>query len=123
MFYSSETVNFYKKAWKHREEVRLKALEERRQMALERASEYGKMLCEQYGAKRVMLVGSALQPERFNEQSDIDLVVFEMPKENFFFAVTACMNEDIDVDLVPFEDANEFMKKAVKESGKKVYEK
>ena len=102
--------------------MRLKEIEKRRQMALQRASEYGKMLCEQFGAKKVMLVGSALQPERFNERSDIDLVVYEMPRENFFFAVTACMNEDIDVDLVPFENANEFMKRAIKESGKKIYE-
>ena len=123
MFYSSECIEHYKNAWDRIEKKYSDQVEKRRQNALELAAIYGRMLVEKFGAKLVKLVGSTLQPGRFNERSDIDLVVYSMPKENFFNAVAACMNEEFDIDVIPYEDANEFMKKAIERSGVIVYEK
>lgn len=63
-------------------------------------------LASEFGVHRVVLIGSALAPERYTERSDIDLVVYGLAPGDYFRAVAGCMNADFDIDLIPFEQAH-----------------
>jgi predicted nucleotidyltransferase len=109
MNYSKETISRYRESYRRQQSDDAIDTETRRQNALTFGKKTANMLGLQHGARRVVLIGSALDPERFNKSSDIDLVVYQMPKENYFNAVAACMNADFDVDLIPFESAHELV--------------
>jgi predicted nucleotidyltransferase len=121
MNYSKETISRYRESYRRQQSDDAIETETRRQNALTFGKKMANMLGLQHGARQVVLIGSALDPERFNKSSDIDLVVYQMPKENYFNAVAACMNADFDVDLIPFESAHELVLKAVSK-GVVVYE-
>jgi predicted nucleotidyltransferase len=121
MNYSKETISRYRESYRRQQSDDIIDMETQRQKALTIGKKLGNMLGFQHGAHRVVLIGSALDPERFNKSSDIDLVVFQMPKENYFNAVASCMNAYFDVDLIPFENAHELVLKAVSK-GMVVYE-
>jgi predicted nucleotidyltransferase len=121
MNYTAETVTRYRESIRRHEEARIVAVEARRQKALSFAKELAAMLGLHYGANRVVLIGSTLDPRRFKESSDIDLVAYHIPKEKYFGAVVACMNADFNVDLIPFESAHELVLKSLG-TGMVVYE-
>jgi predicted nucleotidyltransferase len=121
MKYTDEIITRYRESFGRQQAMHVAETEARRQKAISFAGELARVLCLDYGAKRVVLIGSTLDPDRYNESSDIDLVLFQMPPENYFHSVAACMNPDFTVDLIPYENAHELVKKALV-TGKVVYE-
>lgn len=119
--YSSDCIETYKNIWRRNADSFEKSNEIRRQQALNKSHMLGELLCHSFAASRVTLVGSANISGRFNERSDIDLVVQGMPEQNYFSAVAACMNDEFEVDVIPYENVNERMLQALK-TGVVVYE-
>lgn len=79
----------------------------RRQRAWEVAHQAGQILKEQFGARKVVLFGSALFAERFHERSDIDVAVWGIDERDYYRAVSRLLDIDptIAVDLVEAEFA------------------
>ena len=82
------------------------------------------LLVKKYHVKKVVLLGSLLDRERFGYHSDIDLCVEGLPEGSYFMAVGELLLDaaDFDVDLISFEDATPEMKGRVKQ-GRLLYEK
>jgi predicted nucleotidyltransferase len=75
------------------------------------------LLCERFGAERVVLAGSLARGE-FRRGSDIDLAVEGMPPGALFRAGAALDERagDIAVDLVPIESASpEYLRRLERE--------
>jgi predicted nucleotidyltransferase len=91
---------------------------ERRRRAAADARRIARFLSDQYGA-RVYGIGSLFEPERdFTWRSDIDLVVENLPDEQFFaICAEAQQLTDFPLDIVPLEDAREHFREAVRTRG------
>ncbi|MEM8604931.1 MAG: nucleotidyltransferase domain-containing protein [Cyanobacteria bacterium P01_H01_bin.121] len=91
-------------------------LEERRQQALAIADQAAQLLKEQYSVSKVVLFGSVLSPENFNEHSDLDLAVWDLPEAQYFEAVGKLLGlSSFAVDLVPMQHASAYMQVAIAE--------
>lgn len=92
----------------------------RAQAALKKATD---VLIRTYGVKRIILIGSLAEKNRFGFQSDIDLCVEGLPDNLYFKALGDLMagSEEFDIDIIPFADAVGEMKEKVKR-GKVLYE-
>lgn len=85
---------------------RLAEMQQRQQQGLEVAKKCAQMLKEQFGAQRVVLFGSLLDPERMWWGSDIDLAVWGLPEKDFFKAGAAIeRGHDFEIDLVEIQHA------------------
>jgi predicted nucleotidyltransferase len=93
--------------------------QERWQQAQQLAREAARRLREQFGARRVVLFGSAVDHSSFTRWSDIDLAVWGVPPERFYAAVAAVtsLRGDIPVDLVDAEQCSEDLKKIIEQEG------
>ncbi len=80
----------------------LAQMQQRQQRGWEAARKCAQILKEHFGAKRVVLFGSLLDPERMTWHSDIDLAVWELPERDYFRAVAILLDVDpeFSVDLV-----------------------
>lgn len=81
-------------------------IQTRHQQALEAADRCKRLLVERFGARRVILFGSAAGRGVWHERSDLDLAVEGLAPERFFAAYTACCEQlpkGIELDLVPLE--------------------
>jgi predicted nucleotidyltransferase len=76
--------------------------EERWRQAQQLAQDAAQCLREEFGARRVVLFGSAVKRSSFTRWSDGDLAVWGVPSERFYAAVAAVtgLSADIAVDLV-----------------------
>lgn len=112
----------YLKAWKKRElEIKVQ-IENVRQDAIRTAKKLSKILARDFGARRIVLMGSTLKPEKFREDSDIDLAVEGIKDELFFKAYGTClMKSQYPVDLIDAGNASEVMKKNISK-GRMLYE-
>jgi predicted nucleotidyltransferase len=85
---------------------RLAEMRQRQQQGLAVARECARILKEQFGAKRVVLFGSLLDPEKMTWRSDIDLAVWGLPEKDFFKAGAAIEHgHDFEIDLVEIQHA------------------
>lgn len=85
---------------------RLLQMKDRQQQGLEVARQCAQILKEKFGATRVVLFGSMLNPERMTWRSDIDLAVWGLPEKDFFRAGAAIeRGHDFPVDLVEIQHA------------------
>ncbi len=93
--------------------------QERWEQAQELAREAARRLREQFGARRVLLFGSAVERSSFTRWSDVDLAVWGVPPERFYAAVAAVtsLSTDIPVDLVDTEQCSEDLKKTIEQEG------
>lgn len=79
----------------------LARMQERQQKELAVACECARILKEQFGAKRVVLFGSMLDPKLMWWGSDIDLAVWGLPEKDLFKAGAAIEHgHDFAIDLV-----------------------
>jgi len=65
-----------------------------------------RLLKERFGARRVILFGSAVRPDTWHDYSDIDLAVEGLASDKFFVAYSACRDllpHGVKLDLVPLE--------------------
>ncbi len=81
------------------------------------AEECAKLLKDEYGAKKVYLIGSLADEERYTEYSDIDLAVVGLSPSSYFKALATLMRRYFSltkIDLIPFEDCGkEFQEKII----------
>ncbi len=85
------------------------AFQENRRIRHERgwqvAHKAAALLKERFGASRVIVFGSLLRPEVFDERSDVDLAVWGVADDKYLRAVAAvtALDREISVDLVQME--------------------
>ncbi|MBI2901888.1 MAG: nucleotidyltransferase domain-containing protein [Planctomycetes bacterium] len=112
-------------AWRKRaaaaQETRLAAFRDARDAALRAAA----VLRERFGARRVVLFGSALLPERFDPaRSDLDLAVEGLPWRRYFEAIEAVRRaaEPFRVDLKEIEVAPQELRESIEAEGLVLHE-
>jgi predicted nucleotidyltransferase len=83
------------------------------------AREAAQRLREKFGARRVVLFGSAAERSLFTPWSDVDLAVWGVAPERFYAAVAAVtgLSTDIRVDLVDAEQCSADLKRAIEQEG------
>ena len=81
-----------------------------------------RILVEKYHVKRIVLIGSCLNKDRFRFHSDIDLCVKGLEGSLYFQALGELLISagEFNVDLIPMEDATERMKGYI-EKGEVLY--
>ncbi len=82
-----------------------------------------KTLVGRYHVKKIVLVGSILNEDRFHEHSDIDLCVAGLSDKDYFQALGELTMEagEFNIDLIPIEDASERMRDYISK-GEVLYE-
>ncbi len=82
------------------------------------------ILIREYRIKRIVLIGSLADENRFGFHSDIDLCVEGLPDKLYFKAVGEVLlaAEEFDIDIIPIEGATPEMKERIRK-GKVLYEK
>lgn len=92
-------------------------------MRLQKKIDIVKILIDKYRVKKVILIGSCLEYEKFHSHSDIDLCIECLSGIQYFQAVGELLieSDEFDVDLIPIEDSNDRMKEYIKK-GKILYE-
>ena len=84
------------------------AVNRQREQALAAAQTCARLLRERFGARRVILFGSAARPDTWHADSDIDVAVEGLAPDRFFAAYSACRDllpHGMELDLVPLEQA------------------
>jgi len=110
----------YVAGWKRRLSANKARRNLRVQEALSAAQRCAHLLYENYGVRKVYLVGSLNEPERFHDKSDIDLVVDGLPPRLYFRAVAELwrlLPPGMELDLIPFEDADSELRERVVKEG------
>lgn len=74
----------------------------RKQQALRIAKQSSHILRNQFGARKVVLLGSLTRDADFGPWSDIDLAAWDIPPDRFFMAVAAVtgLSADFKIDLI-----------------------
>ncbi|MCX5646655.1 MAG: nucleotidyltransferase domain-containing protein [Phycisphaerae bacterium] len=93
--------------------------QERWQQAQPLAREAAQRLRDQFGARRVVLFGSAVERSSFTRWSDVDLAVWGVPPECFYGAVAAVtgLSTEIAVDLVDPEECPAALRTVIEREG------
>jgi predicted nucleotidyltransferase len=93
--------------------------QERWQQAQQLARDAAQRLRDQFGARRVVLFGSAVERSLFTRWSDVDLAAWGVPPERFYEAVAAVtsLRVDIPVDLVDAEQCSKDLKEVIGREG------
>lgn len=114
---TQEEMRIYRKSAYERIQRREAELAERRQRGWEVARQAAAVLKDEFGANRVVLFGSLLQPKLFHARSDVDLAVWEV--EHYFRAVARLLDLDpeIEINLVPIEDARPELRTVIEREG------
>lgn len=92
---------------------------ERWERAWEVARTAARMLCERFGATRVVAFGSLAHRDWFSSWSDIDLAAWGIPSDQFYRAVAAVtgVSFDFEVDLVDPEDCRPAVRQFIEYEG------
>lgn len=78
-----------------------KALERERQKILNQVQQWLEINSRKYGIEQAYIFGSLIRPNRFTEESDVDLAVESIEPEHMFMAMTALAETlEREVDLV-----------------------
>jgi uncharacterized protein len=88
-------------------------------LAWEEVKKAGAVLKSDFNADRTVLFGSLTDPDRFDENSDIDLAVSGIPDDRFYAAVGAVISlvKNFKIDMVDIKDCKDNLKKAIAEEG------
>lgn len=108
----------YREAWRARLSAEDAAVRERAARARRLARELAAVLRDEFGARRVILIGSLARGD-FGPRSDIDLVVQGLRPADLFRAAARlqAIAGDVEVDLAPFEDLRPRARRALGEEG------
>ncbi len=113
----------YKKHWEEaffRKEIEK---EQHRQAALREAETLKQILIDEFRVKRIILFGSVLCRGAFEADSDIDIAVEGLAKEEYFPALARLMMASPwEVDLKPIEEMEKLLRDHIAE-GQILYEK
>ncbi len=82
------------------------------------------ILIRKYHVRKIILIGSLTDKQRFGFHSDIDLCVEGLPDKLYFMAVGELLLEadEFNIDIIPLENATPKMKERV-EKGRLLYRK
>jgi predicted nucleotidyltransferase len=99
-------------------EVSSESLEEREKI-LEKVRKAAKMLKTKFGVKRVILIGSLAHAAWYTPESDVDIVVEELPDHLYWEAWKVLEDEIADrpVDLIDLESASVSLKRSINRNG------
>lgn len=88
-------------------------------LAWQEAKKIAEILKKEFGAKSVSIFGSLTDPERFNENSDIDIAVRGIPDEKFYSAVGKAtrISDRFQIDVVDLDDCRESVRKSIENDG------
>ncbi|MBD3315067.1 MAG: nucleotidyltransferase domain-containing protein [Chitinivibrionales bacterium] len=105
-------------------EKRKHSRQERYRKALADADSIIQMISRNYNPKRIYQWGSLLNPEQFDENSDIDIAVEGITGPDQFFSMRAEASTmtDIPLDLVEMEHIDDLARESIRTYGKVVYE-
>lgn len=83
------------------------------------------ILVEEYTVKRIILIGSLADKNRFGFHSDIDLCVEGLQDSYYFKALGELLLEagEFNIDIIPFENTTSEMRMRIKKNGKILHEK
>jgi uncharacterized protein len=109
----------YRAAAQQRRAKKAQALTLRRERAWHVVQHAAHMLQTQFGAKRVVVFGSVLSPQRFHAHSDVDLAVWGLPESTYYQAVgrLQSLDAEIAVDVIAFELASPVLQAAIECTG------
>jgi predicted nucleotidyltransferase len=81
-------------------------------------------LIKKYRVRKIILIGSLVDRDRFGFQSDIDLCVEGLPDNVYFEAVGELLliSDIFDIDIIPFENLSSDKGETIRK-GKVLYEK
>lgn len=104
---SQKQMEAYARTARARAVERRKRLEERRSRAWAVAQRSAAILRDEFGARRVLVFGSLLQPRLFHERSDVDLAVWGLDERRYLRALARLLDlePEIEVDLIEAEQA------------------
>ena len=82
------------------------------------------LLVKKYRVRKIILVGSLVDKDRFGFHSDIDLCVEGLPDKLYFKAAgeSLLLTDEFDIDIIPFENLSPDKRDLVMK-GKILYEK
>ena len=112
----------YRKALKSRIGFTRSQADLRFKKASKIASHAVSILKEEFGVKKVMVLGSLVHPRLFHVHSDVDLAVWGLTGREYYRAVgrLQSLDPDIGVDLIAFEDASKSIKETILREGKEL---
>jgi predicted nucleotidyltransferase len=98
---------------------KIKLLAERKDRAWYIARCAATLLKEDYGVKRVVLIGSLASGKGFHQRSDIDLVVWGLDEKKHYQAVGRLLGLDpeFEVDLIEAEYASPNLSRVIEQDG------
>ncbi len=104
---SSSDMNIYRQSARKRQQALRESRRIRHEHAWTVARRAASLLREHFAASRVVVLGSLLHPEMFDERSDVDLAVWGVADEKYLRAVAAvtALDREISVDLIQMEQA------------------
>lgn len=117
--FPAEVIEVYRATARQREVARREQLGRQRQRAWIAARQAAALLRQRFGAKRVAVFGSLVDPDLFHERSDIDLAVWGMGEADFLRAVAELLRmvEEIEVDLIRWESASATLRERIQQEG------
>lgn len=89
------------------------------QKAMHEAKMASDILKLSFGAEHVYIFGSLTHPNRFTENSDVDLAVSGIPNERFYasFAAVTRIVKSFKLDLIDISDCREYIRKSIEMEG------
>lgn len=92
---------------------------QRRERAWQVAHAAARLLREDFGAKRVVVFGSLAHRAWFSAWSDIDLVAWGIPADQFYKAVAVVtgLSSDFEVDLIDPDVCRSTMRESIEREG------
>ena len=83
------------------------------------AKQAATILRVKFGVHRVVVIGSLTHRQRYHHRSDVDLVVWDLPENNYYRAVAQLLkiNPRHEIDLVRIEDISDSLKKHIEQEG------
>ena len=98
---------------------KIKLLAERKDRAWHLAHRAATLLKEEYGVKRVVLIGSLASGKGFHPRSDIDLVIWEPDEKKYYQAVGKLLglHPAFEIDLIDPEYASPNLSSVIEQDG------
>jgi predicted nucleotidyltransferase len=116
-----EQLEIYRHTARQREEQRKANDTARLARAWDVARQAAALLKQTYGVQRVVAFGSLLQPDRFNQWSDVDLAAWGLTTGNWLKAMHATATlpnaKDIEVNLVDVETCSQELLTVIERDG------
>jgi predicted nucleotidyltransferase len=98
------------------------AVAQRQEKAWKLARTAASLLKDKFGATRVAVFGSLVQPKLFHRRSDVDLAVWGIDESEYYRAVSHLLSLDPDIsfDLVEVAHASPRLRRKIEHEGQRL---